>query len=140
MHQEGEQLIDAQRQRARAVLDDASEAQLALPGSPAADDVREEPIDVPPCDDSEGTQAEWEQTLAEWIATGFAGCEPACPVAADQPREGDPGFVSVEPDEVKTRAQLSTGRKEVGTYTAVVLVAGGTTGTRKRRRRTCGSK
>ena len=41
MHQEGEQLIDAQRQRARAVLDDASEAELALLGSPAADDVRE---------------------------------------------------------------------------------------------------
>src|SRR5512135_2652629 len=124
MHQEGEQLIDAQRQRARAVLDDASEAQLALPGSPAADDVREEPSDVPPCDDSEGKQAEWEQTLAEWIATGFPGCEPAFPVAADQPREVDPGFVIVEPDEVKTRAQLSTGRKEVWTYTAVVLVAG----------------
>jgi hypothetical protein len=124
MHQEGEQLIDAQRQRARAVLDDASEAELALLGSPAADDVREEPSDVPPCNDSEGTQAEWEQTLAEWIATGFPGCEPAFPVAADQPREVDPGFVIVEPDEVKTRAQLSTGRKEVWTYTAVVLVAG----------------
>jgi hypothetical protein len=124
MHQEGEQLSDAQRQRARAVLDDASEAELALLGSPAADDVREEPSDVPPCNDSEGTQAEWEQTLAEWIATGFPGCEPAFPVAADQPREVDPGFVIVEPDEVKTRAQLSTGRKEVWTYTAVVLVAG----------------
>jgi hypothetical protein len=124
MHQEGEQLIDAQRQHARAVLDDASEAELALLGSPAADDVREEPSDVPPCNDFEGTQAEWEQTLAEWIATGFPGCEPAFPVAADQPREVDPGFVIVEPDEVKTRAQLSTGRKEVWTYTAVVLVAG----------------
>ena len=30
----------------------------------------------------------------------------------------------VEPDEVKTKAQPSTGRKEVWTYTAVVLVAG----------------
>ena len=30
----------------------------------------------------------------------------------------------VEPDEVKTKAQGSTGRKQVWTYTAVVLVAG----------------
>ena len=30
----------------------------------------------------------------------------------------------VEPDEVKTKAQPSTGRKEVWTFTAVVLVAG----------------
>ena len=30
----------------------------------------------------------------------------------------------VEPDEVKTKAQPTTGRKEVWTYTAVVLVAG----------------
>ena len=33
VHQEGERLIAAQRERARAVLDDASEAQLALLGS-----------------------------------------------------------------------------------------------------------
>jgi len=32
--------------------------------------------------------------------------------------------VIVEPYEVKTKAQPSTGRKEVWTYTAVVLVAG----------------
>jgi Uncharacterised protein family (UPF0236) len=32
--------------------------------------------------------------------------------------------VIVEPDEVKTKAQPATGRKEVWTYTAVVLVAG----------------
>src|SRR3954469_16089905 len=36
----------------------------------------------------------------------------------------DEGFVIVEPDEVKTKAQPATGRKEVWTYTAVVLVAG----------------
>jgi hypothetical protein len=124
VHQEGKQLVAAQRQRAHAVLDGASEAQLALLGSPAADAVLEEPSDVPPCDDSEEAQAEWEQVQAEWAATGFPGCEPAFPVAKDQPREVDPGFVIVEPDEVKTKAQPSTGRKEVWTYTAVVLVAG----------------
>jgi hypothetical protein len=37
VHQEGEQLIVAQRERARAILDRASEAQLALLGPAAAD-------------------------------------------------------------------------------------------------------
>ena len=45
-------------------------------------------------------------------------------MAKDQPRAVDEGFVIVEPDEVKTKAQPSTGRKEVWTFTAVVLVAG----------------
>jgi len=80
--------------------------------------------DDPPFDDSEEAQAEWEQTQTEWIATGFPGCEPAFPVAKDEPRAVDEGFVIVEPDEVKTKAQPSTDRKEVWTYTAVVLVTG----------------
>ena len=124
MHQEGEPLIAAQRQRARSILEGASEAQLALLGPPAADAMAEGPSDVPPCDGSEEAQAEWEQVQAEWAATGFPGGEPAFPVAKERPREVDPGYVIVEPDEVKTKAQPSTGRKEVWTYTAVVLVAG----------------
>ena len=52
------------------------------------------------------------------LATGFPGCEPACPVAQDKPRMVDEGFVIVEPDEVKTKAQPSTGRKEVWTFTS----------------------
>ena len=106
---------------------------MALLGPAAAD-----PDAVPgfvdddlPLDDSEEAQAEWEQAQAEWeqaqaegIATGFPGCEPAFPVAKDEPRAVDEGFVIVEPDEVKTKAQPSTGRKEVWTYTTVVLVAG----------------
>jgi hypothetical protein len=124
VHQEGEQLIAAQRRRAAAVLDGASEAQLSMLGPPAADTVVDELSDVPPCDDSEEAQAEWQQAQAEWAATGFPGCEAAFPVAADQPRDVDPGYVIVEPDEVKTKAQPGTGRKEVWTYTAVVLVAG----------------
>jgi hypothetical protein len=125
VHQEGERLVAAQRQRARSVLDEATEAQLALLGPPAADTVaQDEPSDVPPCEDSEEAQAEWELVQAEWAATGFPGSEPAFPVALDQPREVDPGYAIVEPDEVKTKAQPSCGRKEVWTYTAVVLVAG----------------
>ena len=125
VHQEGEQLIVAERQRAEAILDGASEAQLALLGPATASDAMTELVDDDlPLDDSEEAQAEWEQTFAEWIATGFPGCEPAFPVAKDELRAVDEGFVIVEPDEVKTKAQPSTGRKEVWTYTAVVLVAG----------------
>jgi hypothetical protein len=119
VHQEGEQLIVAQRERAQGILSGASEAQLALLGPAAADPdaVTGWVDDDPPRDDSEEAQA-------EWIATGFPGCEPAFPVGQDEPRAVDEGFVIVEPDEVKTKAQPSTGRKEVWTYTAVVLVAG----------------
>ena len=126
MHQEGEQLIGAQRERAHSVLIGATEAQLALLGPAAADPDAVTGLvdDDPPFDDCEEAQAEWEQTEAEWIATGFPGCEPACPMAQDEPRMVDEGFVVVEPDEVKTKAQPSTGRKEVWTFTAVVLVAG----------------
>jgi hypothetical protein len=126
VHQEGEQLIVAQRERARSLLSGASEAQLALLGPAAADPDALTGLvdDDPPFDDSEEAQAEWEQVQAEWIATGFPGCEPASPAARDEPRAVDEGFVIVEPDEVKTKAQESTGRKEVWTYTAMVLVAG----------------
>jgi uncharacterized protein UPF0236 len=126
VHQEGQQLVRAQRERARAILDAAPENQLAALGPAVADP---EALtgwvdDDPPWDDSEEARAEWEQTCAEWIATGFPGCEPMSPVARDEPRAVDEGFVIVEPDEVKTKAQAATGRKEVWTYTAVVLVAG----------------
>jgi hypothetical protein len=124
VHQEGERLIAAQRERARSALDSASEAHLALLGRPATDAVVEESSDAPPCEDPEEARAEWARVQAEWAATGFPGCEPAYPVAVDRPREVDEGAVIVEPDEVKTKAQPTTGRKEVWTYTAVVLVAG----------------
>lgn len=126
VHQEGEHLIAAQRQRARVLLAAAPETQLArlgpLPADPDA--VTGLVDDDPPFDDSEEAQAEWEQVQAEWIATGFAGGEPAFPVDKDEPRVVDEGVVIVEPDEVKTKAQPSSGRKEVWTYTVVVLVAG----------------
>jgi hypothetical protein len=126
VHQEGEQLIVAQRERARSILLDASEAELAMLGPAVADPDALSGLvdDDPPFDDSEGAWAEWEQTQAEWIATGFPGCEPAFPVAKDEGRVVDEGFVIVEPDEVKTKAQASSGRKEIWTYTAVVLVSG----------------
>jgi hypothetical protein len=126
VHQEGEELIAAQRERAQAILSGASEAELAMLGPVAVDPDALTGLveDDPPWDDSEEAQAEWEQTQAEWVATGFPGCEPAFPVAKDEPRAVDEGVVVVEPDEVKTKAQHSTGRKEIWTFTAVVLVAG----------------
>jgi hypothetical protein len=126
VHQEGEHLVAAQRERARAILADAPEAHLARLGPAVADpDVWTGLVDDdPPSDDSEEAQSEWEQVRAEWIATGFPGCRPTPPVAKGEPRMVDEGFVIVEPDEVKTEAQPSSGRKEVGTYTAAVLVAG----------------
>ena len=126
VHQEGERLIVAQRARAQAILCDASEAELALLGPAVADPDALTGLvdDDPPWDDAEGASAEWEQAQAEWVATGFPGCAPALPVEGDEPRAVDPGFVLVEPDEVKTKAQPTTGCKEVWTYTAVVLGAG----------------
>jgi hypothetical protein len=126
VHQEGERLVVARRQRAQAILAEASESQLAPLGPSVADLGAMTGLvdDDPPFDDSEEARAEWEQVQAEWIATGFAGCEPAFPIDKDDPRVVDEGFVIVEPDEVKTKAQPSSGRKEVWTYTAVVLVAG----------------
>src|SRR5206468_2278050 len=79
---------------------------------------------APPCDDPDEAVAEWELARAGWAATGFPGCEPMPPVAMDEPRRVDEGLVIVEPDEVVTKAQAATGRKEVWTDTAVVMVAG----------------
>jgi hypothetical protein len=125
VHQEGEQLIAAQRQRARDLLAEASETQLAMLGPLPVDPDAVTGLvdDDPPWDDSAEARAEWEQTQAEWIATGFAGGQPAFPIDKGEPRVVDEGVVIVEPDEVKTKAQPSSGRKEVWTYTAVVLVA-----------------
>src|SRR5512135_1006191 len=126
VHEEGERLIAAERERARALLEDAPEARLALlgPSDPdTAAGLLDDDDDAPPCDGPEEAQAEWERAQAEWVATGFPGCEPMPPVT-EEPRAVDPGYVIVEPDEVKTKAQPATGRKEVWTFTAVVLVEG----------------
>jgi hypothetical protein len=124
VHQEGEHLVAAQRQRARAILDEVSEDQWAALGVSAGEPLVGLHDDLPECEDCEEADAEWEQVLAEWTATGVPGCEPAAPVAGDEPRTVDPGYVIVQPDEVKTKAQATTAGKEVWTFTAVVLVAG----------------
>ena len=124
VHQEGEQLVRANVSAPRGP-GRSSEAQLALLGPAVADPDGLTGLvdDDLPLDDSEEAQLEWEQVQAEWIATGF----PDASRRSRWPRTNpavDEGFVIVEPDEVKTKAQPSTGRKEVWTFTAVVLVAG----------------
>ena len=93
LHAEGERLRRANRQRAEAVLRDARAARPAGPAGPAA----------PPA--------------------GFPGAPPAHPAEADEGPRVDPGWVVVQADEVKVKAQAATGRKAVWVYTAVVLSA-----------------
>jgi len=142
VHREGEQLIVAQRERARAVLDGTSEAQLALLGPAVVDPdaVTGYVDDDLPLDDSEEAQAEWEHVEAEWIATGFAGCEPACPVAKDEPRAVDEEFVIVEPDEVKPRPSRRRVARRSGRTRRWYWWPGYNTCSRKPRRRACGCK
>jgi hypothetical protein len=126
VHEQGGRLIRAQRERAHATLAEASQAELAALGPClVADPDRvwaHEPDDDPPLDPED---PQWQQEApAAWVVTGFPGCDPSPPVSPDEPRAVDDDVVIVEPDEVKTEAQPSTGRKEVWTYTAVLLVAG----------------
>jgi hypothetical protein len=125
VHEQGGRLIAAERERARAILADASEQERVALGTSSDHDPdgmpADEPDDIPPLDPDD---PEWQQAVPEWIVTGFPGCEPSPPVPRDEPRTVDDTVVIVEPDEVKTKAQPSTGRKEIWTYTAVVLVAG----------------
>lgn len=108
-----QELVLPQRHgKSGAGIDSASEVQRDLLG-PTVDDPAAMTMlvdDEPPLDESEEAQDEQEQIPAEWIATGFPGCDPALPVAQDERRAVDEGFVIVEPDEVKTKAQASTGR------------------------------
>jgi hypothetical protein len=126
LHEQGGHLLAAQQQRARATLDAASEAERAALGSSLAADPQSmpasEPDDDPPLDPED---PQWQQAPPpEWVVTGSPGCEPSPPVPRAEPRAVDDAVVIVEPDEVKTKAQAATGRKEIWTYTAVVLVAG----------------
>ena len=122
VHRQGEQLVAAERQRAEAVLAEVADDQRAQLGPAHAPELGVEGDDLPPPppEDLEPEPAE----PAEPGVTGLPGGEPAFPVTPGEPRQVDPGFVIVEPDEVKTKAQPHTGRKEVWTFTAVVLAAG----------------
>jgi hypothetical protein len=114
VHQEGAELLAAQHRRATAALEEHPEARaLLLPMPPADADADESP-----------GPAEEPVPLSRVIPVGFDGVAAAAAVAADKPRAVDPGVVLVELDEVKTKAQPSTGRKQLLTFTGLVLVGG----------------
>jgi hypothetical protein len=107
-------LLAAQRRRAAAALEEHPQARaVLLPMPPAA----------AAADESPGP-AEEPVASSRVIPVGFSGAAAAAPVAADEPRAVDPGVVLVEPDEVKTKAQATTGRKQLLTFTGLVLVGG----------------
>jgi hypothetical protein len=116
LHQEGAELRAAQQRRAAGALEEHPEARaVLLPVAPAdADDGDGEPAGP----------AEASVPVSLVIPVGFDGAAGAAAVAADEPRVVDPGKVLVELDEVTTKAQATTGHKQIWTYTALVLVAG----------------
>jgi hypothetical protein len=118
LHQEGAELLAAQRQRAAAALEEHPQARAVLLPMPPADADADADADESP------GPAEEPVASSRVIPVGFSGAAAAPPVAADEPRAVDPGVVLVELDEVKTKAQATTGRKQLLTFTGLVLVGG----------------
>jgi hypothetical protein len=122
LHQEGAELLAAQHRRATAALEAHPEARaVLLPMAPADVDVD---ADADAGADESPGSAEEPGASSRVIPVGFSGAAAAAPVAAEEPRAVDPGVVLVELDEVKTKAQATTGRKQLLTFTGLVLVAG----------------
>jgi hypothetical protein len=128
VQEEGDRLQTAQRQRAADVLAADAEAarQLvplredgnAAPGEPPGEDAR-----AAPEPDSEPEKAADDPMIAG-PPLGFPGSLAAAEaVAHEQPRQVDPDYVIVQPDEVKVHAQPQTGQKDLLVYTTVVLTA-----------------
>jgi hypothetical protein len=118
VHEEGQQLQAAAHARAEAVYARDPEALRRLgPANPQAQEGAE------PGGDHDGPdEAPPEATPA---SIGFPGGPTDHPeVRRDHPREVDPGAVLVELDEVKVHAQAHTGRKQLLTLTAVVMITG----------------
>src|SRR5262249_45055216 len=116
VHQGGPALLAPGRRRAPAALEEHPGARgVLLPMPPADADADADASPVP---------AGQPVPVSPVIPVGFTGAAAAAAVAADKPRAVDPGMVLVELDEVKTKAQATTGRKQLLTYTGLVLVGG----------------
>jgi hypothetical protein len=115
VHQEGAELLKAQQTRAAAALEEHPQARALLLPMPLADADSDSDPDASP----EPTQ---EPASATEVIPVSGGATTATAVAQDKPRAVDPGVVLVELDEVTTKAQPATGRKQLWTYTALVLV------------------
>ncbi len=121
VHEEGSKLIEASRQRALGILKKIPEARARLlPES----NVAHAPCDPEPDEDLAIDISEDEEEEAVRIAMGFLGTEPAETetVLKTCPREVDEGFVCLEPDEVKVKAQGRGAAKEHWLYTATMMV------------------
>jgi hypothetical protein len=118
VHEEGEQLQAAAHARAEAISARDPEAlRLFVPATP------QEGQDAEPGGPDDGEDEAEEAATPALI--GFPGGPTDHPeVQRDHPREVDPDVVLVELDEVKVHAQAHTGRKQILTLTAVVMIAG----------------
>ena len=118
VHAEGQHLQAAAHARAEAVLARDPEALRLFVPVPSQGGQDDEPEDPDPGED----ETEEASTPA---LIGFPG-NPTNPpeVKRDRPRQVDPDVVLVELDEVKVHAQARTGRQQILTLTAVVLIAG----------------
>lgn len=118
VHQEGAQLIRACQERADAVFkEDPDAAESLLPSVREPDPWPEEELP------GTGEDADPQE---EEIPLGFPGSDVIMEIAANnQPRQVDPGWVIVEADEVKLKAQACTKRKQLLIYTALVMTAHG---------------
>lgn len=114
VHQEGLQLRQAAQRRAEAALAEHPRARELL--LPQVAPPRPEEL-AAPADEAGGGEPS--------PPLGFAGSGvTAGPVAPEEPRCVDEGWVVVQPDGVLTHARERTGQKRLETYTAVVLAAG----------------
>ncbi len=133
VHEEGRDLQTAQQERAALVLKaDAEARRLLLPSGYQA-------AALPEVSEAGGEELAAADVFADVFADmespaesmealepspplGFPGSLAAAEVVAqEQPRQVDPGWVVVEPDEVKVHAQPHTGQKDLLVYTTVVL-------------------
>jgi hypothetical protein len=122
VHQEGKELGEAVRQRAKTILAAQPEVRKRL--APACDGYtrqkakqRGEPVDCP-------VDAVTDEDALK-IAMGFLGAESPEELEEQDrvaPRQVDEGFVLMQADEVKTKAQGSCPEKELWFFTAVIMV------------------
>jgi hypothetical protein len=123
VHHEGQTLRQAAQARAEQALAEHPQATEVL--LPAVAPATPEELTVTAEEDSAvAAEGEVEESA---LPLGFAGSEvTAEAVAWEEPRQVDEGWVIVQPDGVITHAQAQpqSKRKQLQTYTAVVLLAG----------------
>jgi hypothetical protein len=120
LHESGAALMSVAMRRAETILDQWPEARQRLGTDtdrwPTAENLRRSRAVSAPS--GEVGQEEWVPA-----AIGFLEVESeADAVEKTCPRQVDPGFVCLQVDEVKVKAQAGSGRREHYVYTATVLV------------------